>query len=1083
MPTLEVVQNVVDASLSDDDNTVDLNSEEVVDPASSSCTPTKVLEDTNAVDKLPESSNLVDTNNNETQGNNETPKQVTPTDASSEDGSKHSASKQKQQKKVNQMTLGNFFFGVTKSPTKPKSPIVTSAKSKSKSASTATKEPAPKKAQEAEGTMEGPIELNSSDDSSVSTKETLSPKKETKETSNDAAKKTTTETISEESTTRDVAENASKQPESSAAEPESSTAENKMIEETEQDPTKEENDVEVIEEEESSKKEAKVSPKRKRRKSTKAAAQSKAVEAPPPPEEQPPIELSEERQEALQKYKDMKSRFETKADELFQEVYNGLPEEQFEMPDPETKAVEDSIASDEFPDFVVANMILLIEGSTLPISKLTEQVSRMLSTCHSKDWDSEEVATKIKLLSQRKPYMEKSTKDKSTMDVFEDDSNTRIWRWEILIVDIFPSEVLSDVKKARSARKKIASHWAATSRLIQALSNVEMAISYPGKSPKYDKEVAKVSQCEEKVLKFEREAEKKRMAEQAKRRKQEEQEMKKREKELQKERKLQEAEKKKQEAEVKKLEAVKARDEAKRKREAEKVEKEEAKKAEEEKKVKNLTKQKSCLMSFFAGPPKKKSRKSSEGSSGDESRAKAAPASSKSNNTESGGFKVEEFRSMINGGYASSKRQSVAPTTNNRKRPTGKIGLTVYMTVQAEEGFGFDAQPFAEQRKVTVSNRYRFLSFHEDCRPAYHGTWTKSSNIVTGRTPFGKDTKYLDYDYDSEGEWEEGDDEIGEDIEDEEKSKGEEDDDEGDARIYDYEDGFCISDDRYLDSEDEVDDETRALHKKKLQKGENEAALGHSVCIVAPAIGGLPAVDVDNSKVVVEGYEVEEGVNQLSIHKGIELCSPNLCLDAFPPPLVDENQVEKSAPAKSSADSNAQKDEYTMDEMRILATYVHHCELNSKEKIIEDLRTNHPDVFTNRAKAMRKLDNIAVKQRFNHSTGVYWEVKRSVLQELDLKKVLSKKIKDEPPKKPEKASKGKSTSPKKETKSTSKKRTSSGEAANPKNSKQKKTAKDTEKSPKTPPKEKASPPKEDASTKASANVLSAFLIKKKPKSA
>jgi len=1063
MPTLEVVQNAVDASLSDDDKTVEMDFGE--DPPPTSCTPTKVTEKTNAAEKLPETESDPVVTNKESKGNDEleTAKQVTPTDAA-DDGSKHSASKQKQQKKVNQMTLGNFFFGAKKSPSKPKSPIA-AAKSSSKSASTATKEPA-KKAQEVEGTMEEPIELSTSSDSSVSTEAASHAKKGKEETNNDAAEKPT-KTMAEESTT-DTVKNAAKEPEPSF-EPESS-AENKM-EETQQVSTKEE-DVEVVVEE-PPKKEAKVSPKRKRRNSTTKAAPKAAPK--------PPVELSKERQEALQKYKDMKSRFEAKAEVLFQEVFNVLPEEQFEMPKPEEKAVDADIASDEFPDFVVANMILLIEGSTLPISKLTEKVSKMLSTCHSKEWDSDIVSGKIKLLSQRKPYMEQTTKDKSTVDVFEDDSNTRIWRWEILTVDIFPSEVLSNVKKARTARKKIASHWTATSRLIKALSTVEKAISDPEKSPKYDKELAKVSQCEEKVLKFEREAEKKRMAEQAKKRKQEEQEMKKREKELQAERKQQEAEKKKQEAEIKKQEAAKARDEAKRKREAEKVEKAEAKKAEEEKKVKNLNKQKSCLMSFFAGPPKKKSRKSSEGSAGD-SKAKAAPTPSKGNNTDSEGFNVEEFRSMINGGYKSSKRQSVAPATNNRKRRTGKIGLTVYMTVQTEDGFGFDAQPFAEQRKVMVSNRYRFLSFHEDCRPAYHGTWSKTSSTVTGRTPFGKDTKYLDYDYDSEAEWEEGDDEIGEDIEDEEKCK-DDDDDEGDARIYDYEDGFCVADDRYLDSEDDVDDETKALHKKKLQKGDNEAALGSTVSIVAPAIGGLPAVDVDKSKVVVEGYEVEEGLNQLSIHKGIELCSPNLCLDAFPPPLVDENQVENSAPAKSSGETNAQKDEYTVDEMRLMATYIHHCELNSKEKIIEELRTKHPNVFTNRAKAMRKLDSIAVKQRFNHSTGVYWEVKRAVLEQLDLKEVLGKKVVDEPPKKPEKAPKSKSTSPnKKETKANSKKRTSSGEAANPKKSKLKKTTKVAEKSPKTPPKKKASPVKEDASTKASANVLSAFLIKKKTKS-
>lgn len=35
------------------------------------------------------------------------------------------------------------------------------------------------------------------------------------------------------------------------------------------------------------------------------------------------------------------------------------------------------------------------------------------------------------------------------------------------------------------------------------------------------------------------------------------------------------------------------------------------------------------------------------------------------------------------------------------------------------------------------------------------GTWTKTSRVVTPRTPFGLDTHLLRYDYDSEDEWEE----------------------------------------------------------------------------------------------------------------------------------------------------------------------------------------------------------------------------------------------------------------------------------------------------------------------------------------
>jgi hypothetical protein len=41
------------------------------------------------------------------------------------------------------------------------------------------------------------------------------------------------------------------------------------------------------------------------------------------------------------------------------------------------------------------------------------------------------------------------------------------------------------------------------------------------------------------------------------------------------------------------------------------------------------------------------------------------------------------------------------------------------------------------------------------------GTFSKRSHLVTGRRPFGRDENYLDYDYDSEAEWEEGEDPEG----------------------------------------------------------------------------------------------------------------------------------------------------------------------------------------------------------------------------------------------------------------------------------------------------------------------------------
>jgi chromatin assembly factor 1 subunit A len=57
----------------------------------------------------------------------------------------------------------------------------------------------------------------------------------------------------------------------------------------------------------------------------------------------------------------------------------------------------------------------------------------------------------------------------------------------------------------------------------------------------------------------------------------------------------------------------------------------------------------------------------------------------------------------------------------------------------------------------------KVLIFHEDTRPGYFGTFTRSSTVVGPRRPFAKDAIQFDYNYDSGEEWEE-EEEGGEDL-------------------------------------------------------------------------------------------------------------------------------------------------------------------------------------------------------------------------------------------------------------------------------------------------------------------------------
>ena len=140
------------------------------------------------------------------------------------------------------------------------------------------------------------------------------------------------------------------------------------------------------------------------------------------------------------------------------------------------------------------------------------------------------------------------------------------------------------------------------------------------------------------------------------------------------------------------------------------------------------------------------------------------------------------------------------------------------------------AQPYTEPKTVKLWNRKKFLMFDEDERPPYRGTWSKKSVRVTGRRPFDKDTEVLNYDYDSEGEWEE--EEPGEDIEeDKEDEVGEEDKGEN----YDYDDGWMCGDD---DLGIEDDNAAEAEIRKRNVAEENNTFKEKVIISCLP--GGVP---------------------------------------------------------------------------------------------------------------------------------------------------------------------------------------------------------------------------------------------------
>lgn len=112
----------------------------------------------------------------------------------------------------------------------------------------------------------------------------------------------------------------------------------------------------------------------------------------------------------------------------------------------------------------------------------------------------------------------------------------------------------------------------------------------------------------------------------------------------------------------------------------------------------------------------------------------------------------------------------------------------------------------AAQKPLDLLNTVpvKYLRFCEDVRPPYTGTCTRLQDIHSmsklARNPFGRGLPDVDYDYDSEAEWEEP--AEGEDLE----SEGEEEPDEDDA-------GDEM--DEFLDDE-EANEATRAVRRRPM---------------------------------------------------------------------------------------------------------------------------------------------------------------------------------------------------------------------------------------------------------------------------
>uniref|UniRef100_H2ZDV8 Chromatin assembly factor 1 subunit A dimerization domain-containing protein n=1 Tax=Ciona savignyi TaxID=51511 RepID=H2ZDV8_CIOSA len=123
-----------------------------------------------------------------------------------------------------------------------------------------------------------------------------------------------------------------------------------------------------------------------------------------------------------------------------------------------------------------------------------------------------------------------------------------------------------------------------------------------------------------------------------------------------------------------------------------------------------------------------------------------------------------------------------------------------------------------------INIRAKLMQFCENNRPPYYGTYRKRSKYIRPRRPFIKDADLLDYEVDSDDEWEDPAD--GEDIA---NSDGEEDGDKDEDKEDDEGDGFFVphgylSDDEGIDQdvdeekgEEEISDQKLKMKQKEFE--------------------------------------------------------------------------------------------------------------------------------------------------------------------------------------------------------------------------------------------------------------------------
>ncbi|KAL7320499.1 hypothetical protein PS15m_000385 [Mucor circinelloides] len=269
---------------------------------------------------------------------------------------------------------------------------------------------------------------------------------------------------------------------------------------------------------------------------------------------------------------------------------------------------------------------------------------------------------------------------------------------------------------------------------------------------------------------------------------------------------------------------------------------------------------------------------------------------------------------------------------------------------------------------VRMVLRMKLLQFKEDVRPAYYGTFTKKSSIVSGRRPFSQDVDKLDYDVDSEAEWEpEGE---GEDI-----HSGDEDEEDPNTDMIDPEDAGWLVPEGYLSDNEGVEEGERSGKPSYPQNSSRRLAVRQIV--LGPFFEGEDSAMEDE---VLRPFETQflvdvsaEGFNPFYKEPVSRSVNNNTTANAA---STATSGLNSHATTTTTATTHPPK--LTDEQSNALISVINEKQSESIPSLINEAKANSILKDVSKRSLAAQIKSIAVKEKRGTDTRLSWYVREPV---------------------------------------------------------------------------------------------------------